>query len=97
MGYWTEQAGNLPGQAVLTLSTKDEDPGFVPDICLRFTDPLPFVPQFLKPPSQPLESLGRDGEFSQDHDPWVGALKTLVHLFFWCVFKKTGHCFPDYC
>lgn len=68
LGHWTEQTRNLPAQAVVTLSTKDEDPGFVPDICLGFTDsPLLCSPQFLKPSSQPLKSSGRDGEFSQDN------------------------------
>lgn len=39
-GFWTEQEETWPGQGAVTLSTKDENPGFVPGICLRFTDSL---------------------------------------------------------
>lgn len=53
MEYWTEQARNLPGQAAVTLSTKDEDPGVVLAICLRFTDSPVFVPHKVSKPTLP--------------------------------------------
>lgn len=33
------------------------------------------------------------GNSARTSDPWVGALKTLVHLGFWCVFNKQGTVF----